>query len=48
MTPIHIISRDLSRAETIKKMNRDGYAKWRRHEEAAKARREELKRCRNV
>lgn len=48
MTPVHIISRDLSRANTIKKMNRDGYAKWARHEAEAKARREELKRCRNV
>ena len=46
MTPIHIISRDLSRAEYIKKLSRDGYAKWRRNEEAAKARREEMKRCR--
>ena len=48
MTPVHIIARDLSSANTIKKMNRDGYAKWERHEAEAKARREELKRCRNV
>ena len=46
MTPIHIISRDLSRANTIRKMNRDGYAKWARHEAEAKARREELKKWR--
>ena len=46
MSPIHYIARDLSRAEMIKKMSRDGYAKWRRNEEAAKARREEMKRCR--
>lgn len=48
MTPIHYIARDLSHANTIKKMNRDGYAKWKRHEEAAKAYREELKKCRNA
>ena len=46
MSPIHYIARDISRAEMIKKMSRDGYAKWRRHEEAAKVRREEMKRCR--
>lgn len=46
MTPIHYIARDLSRAETIKKLSRDGYAKWRRNEDAAKARREDMKRCR--
>ena len=45
MTPIHIISRDLSRANTIRKMNRDGYEKWKRHEAEAARRREELKRC---
>ena len=44
MTPIHIIARDPSRAETIKKMNRDGYAKWARHEAAAKDRAKRLKR----
>ena len=44
MTPIHYIARDLSRAETIKKMNRDGYAKWKRHEADAKERAKRLKR----
>lgn len=48
MTPIHYIARDLSHANTIKKMNRDGYEKWKRHEAEAARRREELKRCRNV
>ncbi len=48
MTPIHYIACDLSRANTIKKMNRDGYAKWKRHEAEAARRREDLKRCRNV
>ena len=45
MTPIHYIARDLSRSETIKKMNRDGYAKWKRNEAEAARRREEMKRC---
>ena len=44
MTLIHIISRDLSCANTIRKMNRDGYAKWARHEAAAKDRAKRLKR----
>ena len=44
MTPIHYIARDLSRSETIKKMNRDGYAKWKRHEAEAKERAKRLKR----
>ena len=43
MTPIHYIARDISRADTIKKMNRDGYAKWARHEAEAKARREQMR-----
>ena len=43
MTPIHYIARDLSRANTIKKMNRDGYAKWARHEAEAKERAKELR-----
>ena len=46
MTPIHIISRDLSRANTIRKMNRDGCEKWKRHEAEAARRREELKKWR--
>ena len=43
MTPIHYIAHDLSRANTIKKMNRDGYAKWARHEAEAKERAKELR-----
>ena len=46
MSPTALIARDLRDAETMRLMNRDGYAKWRRNEEAAKARREEMKRCR--
>lgn len=38
MTPIHYIARDLSRANTIRKMNRDGYAKYHRNVEDARKR----------
>lgn len=38
MTPIHYIARDLSRAEYIKKLSRDGYAKYHRNVEEARKR----------